>query len=156
MPTRIITGERVGRSGRIRTGCSAAIFDKTRQKILLTRRTDNGLWCLPGGAIDPGESVAEACAREVFEETGLEARVLRLIGVYSNPDWLVEYPDGNRVQIVALSFEAEICGGNLAATREVSEYGYFSLAEVSNLELMLNHHQRILDAFEARSEAFIR
>lgn len=156
MPTRVITGERVGKQGRIRTGCSAAIFDQTRKKILLTRRTDNNLWCLPGGKIDPGESVAEACAREVMEETGLRVRVTRLIGVYSNPDWLVEYPDGNRVQIVALCFEAVPDCGSLTVSSEVNEFGYFTLAEAETLELMLNHHQRILDAFEDKQEAFIR
>lgn len=156
MPTRVITGERVGKQGRIRTGCSAAIFDQTREKILLTRRTDNNLWCLPGGKIDPGESAAEACAREVLEETGLRVRVTHLIGVYSNPNWLVEYPDGNRVQIVALCFEAIPDEGSLTVTNEVNEFGYFTLAETEKLELMLNHHQRILDAFEGQQEAFIR
>jgi 8-oxo-dGTP pyrophosphatase MutT (NUDIX family) len=156
VPTRIIRGERIGKQGRIRTGCSAVIFSPDREKVLLTRRTDNGLWCLPGGGIDPGESAAETCAREVLEETGLRARVTRLIGVYSSPDWLVEYPDGNRVQLVALSFEAALEGGELTTTSEVSEYGYFSLAEISELDLMLNHQQRILDAFAGQPEAFVR
>ncbi len=156
MPTQILRGERIGKLGRIRTGCSAAIFDANREKILLTRRSDNGLWCLPGGGIDPGESAAEACVCEVFEETGLRARVTRLIGVYTSPDWLVEYPDGNRVQIIALSFEAAIEGGELTTTQEVSEYGFFSLAEIETLDLMINHQQRILDAFAGQAEAFIR
>ena len=156
MPTRVVEGKRVGKQGRIRTGCSAVIFDPTREKILLTRRTDNGLWCLPGGKIDPGESVAEACVREVFEETGLRAHIIRLIGIYSNPDWLVEYPDGNRVQIVAISFEVGMDDGSLTINNEVSEFGYFSRAEIASLELMLNHHQRVLDAFENNQEAFIR
>lgn len=156
MPTRILRGERIGKQGSIRTGCSAAIFDLTRQKILLTRRTDNGLWCLPGGGVDAGENVAETCIREVREETGLDAHVVRLIGVYSSPDWLVEYPDGNRVQIVALSFEATPYGGTLRVNSEVSEFGYFGLAEIETLDLMQNHHQRIVDAFAGQTEAFIR
>ncbi len=156
MPTRVIEGNRVGKMGRIRTGCSAAIFDTDHQKILLTRRTDNGLWCLPGGKIDPGENVAEACAREVFEETGLKTHVTRLIGVYSSPDWLIEYPDGNRVQIVAISFEVVPEVGELTVTNEVSEFGYFSQDEIVGLELMINHRQRIFDAFEQQTEAFIR
>jgi 8-oxo-dGTP pyrophosphatase MutT (NUDIX family) len=47
------------------------VFDEERTKVLLTRRTDNGRWCLPGGGIDSGESAAEACEREALEETGL-------------------------------------------------------------------------------------
>ena len=46
--------------------------------------------------MDPGESVTEACAREVWEETGLQGRVGKLIGVYSDPHQLVEYADSNR------------------------------------------------------------
>ena len=156
MPTRVIRGKRIGKTGRIRTGCSAVIFNDDRQKLLLTRRTDNGLWCLPGGGINSGESVAETCMREVQEETGLLTRITRLIGVYSSPDWLVEYPDGNKVQIVALSFEAVPEGGQLNATDEVSEYGYFSIAEIEKLDLMQNHYQRIIDAFAEQCEAFIR
>jgi 8-oxo-dGTP pyrophosphatase MutT (NUDIX family) len=41
------------------------------ERLLLTKRSDNGQWCLPGGGIDPGERPAEAAEREVLEETGL-------------------------------------------------------------------------------------
>jgi 8-oxo-dGTP pyrophosphatase MutT (NUDIX family) len=160
MPTTIRKGERIGREGRIRAGCSATIFDNRREKVLLTRRTDNGLWCLPGGGLDPGESAAECCEREVFEETGLRGRVTRLIGVYSSPDWLVEYQDGNRAQIVALNFEValdpESADGALEVNSEVSQFGYFRLEEIQGLELMINHRQRIIDAFANQAEAFIR
>ena len=46
---KIITEHRIGQNGRLRVGCSAAIFDEHREKILLTRREDNNQWCLPGG-----------------------------------------------------------------------------------------------------------
>ncbi len=79
--TTIHFGERIGKNGTIRLGCSAFIRNETKEKILLTKRADNGQWCMPGGAIDPGESVEEACVREIREETGLHARVTRLVGV---------------------------------------------------------------------------
>lgn len=63
--------------------------------------------------MEPGESVAEACEREVWEETGLRVRVKRLVGVYSNPDQLVIYPDGQQAFYVVLSFEAEVTAGSL-------------------------------------------
>ena len=83
--TQVLYGPRLGREGKIRLGCSAAILDE-QGKILLTRRADNGQWCLPGGRMEPGESAAEACEREVFEETGSRVRVQRLVCVYSHPD----------------------------------------------------------------------
>ena len=156
MTTRVIEGRRVGALGRIRAACSAVIFDPSRERIFLTRRADNGLWCLPGGKINPGEDVSEACAREVWEETGLRASIKRLIGVYSSPDWLVEYPDGNRVQTVALCFEVTVDSGQAAPTAEVSEFGFFSASEIERLDLMLNHLQRLQDAFAQQECAFIR
>ena len=106
-------GDRIGREGSIRLGCSAVILDEVKQKVLLTQRADNKQWCLPSGGVDPGESVEETCIREVLEETGLNVRVTRLVGVYSDPHRMVEYPDGNKAHVVALSFVAEIIGGEL-------------------------------------------
>ena len=51
----------------------------------LIRRTDNGNWALPGGAIDLGESVAQAACRETLEETGIECAITRIVGIYSDP-----------------------------------------------------------------------
>jgi len=64
---KLVHGERVGRQARLRPGASAIIFDSSRQKVLLTRRSDNGRWCLPGGGMDPGESAEETCVREARE-----------------------------------------------------------------------------------------
>jgi len=58
--TRVMFGERIAKEGTLRLGCSAIIFDEGREKVLLTRRTDNGQWCLPGGRVEAGESVSEA------------------------------------------------------------------------------------------------
>jgi len=77
--TQIFYGDRVGRQGKIRVGCSAIIFDD-EGRFLLTRRSDNGQWCLPSGGLEPGESLEETCIREVFEETGLHVRIKRLVG----------------------------------------------------------------------------
>ena len=154
--TVLITGERVGSRGGIRFGCSAAIFSSDREKILLTMRADNGTWCLPSGGMEPGESIMETCQREVWEETGLQVRVTRLIGVYSSPDRLIEYPDGNRFQLVGISFAAEIEGGELGIREETKDFGYFSLAETEQLEIMDHHRERIRDAFAGGGEPYIR
>ena len=154
--TQAIYGPRLGKDGRLRLGCSAIIFDEARTKVLLTRRADNGLWCTPGGAMEPGESAAEACEREVFEETGLTVRVKRLVGVYSNPDQLVIYPDGTKVQIVALSFEAEIISGELGLSNETTGFGYFTFDEIETMDFFGSHKQRIYDALESYPAAFIR
>jgi len=145
--TKVLFGERIAKDGELRLGCSAVIFDPAREKVLLTQRTDNGQWCLPGGRIEAGETVAEACIREVLEETGLQIKVLRLIGVYSDPHKLVVYPDGNKAHIIALSFEAEIIGGELGGSNETIAWGFYYQQDAEELEMLAGHMERIRDAF---------
>ncbi|XSG76045.1 NUDIX domain-containing protein [Herpetosiphon llansteffanensis] len=136
-------GDRIAAQGRLMLGCSATLFDATRSKLLLTRRTDNGRWCLPGGAFDPGESVSEACVREVFEETGLIVEVVRLLGVYSNPHRMIRYADGNQYHIVSLNFEVALLGGELGLSNETTEVGYFSEAEIATMDVIDPHVERL-------------
>src|SRR5207247_8579181 len=106
-----------------RPGVSAIIL--TTEGLLLQRRADNHLWGLPGGAVEPGESVRAAVVREVREETGLEVVPGRLIGVYSAPEnyQIVNYPDGNVIHYVSISFECRIVGGELTSGGEALEIG---------------------------------
>ena len=60
-------------------------------QILLIRRTDNGNWALPGGAIDLGESVAQAAVRETLEESGIECAITGIVGIYSDPRHVILY-----------------------------------------------------------------
>ena len=154
--SKLVYGDRIGKEGQLRPGCSAIIYGETKEQVLLTRRSDNGRWCLPGGGMDPGESAAEACAREVLEETGLIVRVGRLVGVYTTPNLVVEYADGNRIQPVAFSFEAEAIGGELTLSDETTDYGYYSLDEMKQMDMMEHHLERITDAHAGQEAAFVR
>lgn len=153
--TQVLYGERISRQGKIRLGCSAAIFDE-QGRVFLTRRADNGQWCLPSGGMESGESVTEACEREVWEETGLQVRVKRLVGVYSHSDQLTVYPDGNKFQIVALHFEAEVLGGEPGLSDETTDFGYFSMEEIQSMEFLGRHRERILDTLEKHPSALIK
>ncbi|MHB8779046.1 MAG: NUDIX domain-containing protein [Anaerolineales bacterium] len=144
--SQVLFGPRLGRQGQLRVGCSAIIFDDMREKVLLTQRTDNGRWCLPGGGMEAGESAAEACEREVWEETGLKVGLKRLIGVYSNPNQLVVYPDGSKVFMVVLSFEAQIIAGKPRLSNETTAFGYFSLKEMEDMPMHGEHKSRVEDA----------
>jgi len=154
---KVIYGERIGRTARLSIGCSAFILDAMGERVLLTRRADNGQWCLPGGAMEAGESLAETCIREVWEETGLSVRIVRLVGVYSTPHYIVAYADGNQKQIVSHSFEAEVMGGQLTLSDETTEFGYFTPEEIADMEDVMEHHrERIADALLRQTGAFIR
>ena len=153
--TQVFYGPGLGKEGKLRLGTSAIIFNN-EGKFLLTKRADNGQWCLPGGAVESGESLAEACEREVFEETGLSVRVKRLVGVYSHPDQLVVYPDGHKAFIVAIHFEAEAIDGELGLSNETADFGYFTLEETESLEMLGKHRERIIDSLRDQKEAVIK
>jgi ADP-ribose pyrophosphatase YjhB (NUDIX family) len=152
----IVRGERVGKLGRLAVGCSATVVDPVTQEVLLIRRADNRRWAVPGGYMEAGESLSEACAREVWEETGVRVRVGRLVAVYTSPHILIEYPDGNRIQLVVLHFAAEPIGGNPSTTEEAIEVGYFTRAEMESMDLGDFDRQRVADAFAAQPIAFVR
>jgi ADP-ribose pyrophosphatase YjhB (NUDIX family) len=143
----IVKGSRVGKKGRLGVGCSASVFDKSGGKVLLVRRADDGTWAVPGGYMSPGESFSEACKREVLEETGFEVMINRLIGIYTSPNLLLEYPDGNKWQLVVLHFAAEFVSGELTPSHETTEFGFFSLAEISGLDMNGLDRKRVMDGF---------
>ena len=154
--TQILYGERIGRQGRIRLGCSAVLFNEKREKVLLTRRADNGQWCLPSGGVEPGESVAEACARETWEETGLVVQVRRLTSVFSSPDRLVVYDDGNKFKFIILNFEVGKIGGMVRLSNETTAIRFYSFPETMKMDIFPHHKQFINDTLAVQDAAFIR
>lgn len=153
--TRIVFGDRIARDAPLALVCSAVLLDAD-QRVLLTRRADNGKWCLPGGHLEAGETVAEAIVREVKEETGLDCEVVRLIGVYSNPHRVLEYADGHRFHIVALNFEARVSGGNLTVSDETTEFGWYATTDLAELDIVESHLERIADALTDARTVHIR
>lgn len=152
----ILTGDRIGKDGSLNAGSNAVIFDQSRTKIFLIRRNDNGLWSLPGGQMQSGESAAECCIREVQEETHLNVQVLRLIGIYTSPDYLLVYERGDRVQPLTFCFEAGVTSGEFKQSRESSEAAYFSQDEIATLSVLPINVDCIRDAFTHQTAAFIR
>lgn len=139
----------------IRPGVAAVIFEDGR--VLLQRRDDSGRWGLPGGAVDPGESVRVAIIREVREETGLEVEPVRLIGVYSDPvhHQVMTYPDGNVIHYVSTVFECRVRGGALACGDESLALDWFDPEALPD-DLMLISTVRIRDALARQVGAFVR
>ena len=139
----------------IRPSASAVIFDR-RGRVLLQERSDGGQWGLPGGAVEIGESVADAAIREVHEETGLVVTVRRLVGVYSEPALqVVRYPDGNVWHYVNVCFECVVRGGTLTTCDETLSLRYVSPTRLPRT-LLPNHRIRIRDACSRRAAAFVR
>src|SRR5919202_2241444 len=90
--------------------------------VLMIHRTDNDNWALPGGAMDIGETIAEAGVRETLEETGIECEIVRLVGVYTNPRHVMLYTSNGEVrQECSLVFAARPTGGDPTPSSESSE-----------------------------------
>jgi ADP-ribose pyrophosphatase YjhB (NUDIX family) len=117
----------------------AAIAIIQAGQVLLTRREDFEVWCLPGGHVDDGESVAQAAVREAREEVGLVVELTRLVGIYSRPRWL-----GGSMHVIL--FAARPVGGVLRPQpAEVLDAGYFSPRALPE-PLLVGHRRQILDA----------
>ncbi len=116
-------------------GVAAVICDR-QGSVLLQRRSDDGRWSLPAGAIDPGEAPAQAVIREVWEETGLAVRPEAVLGVFGGADCRVRYPNGDQVEYTVVLFGCGVVGGELVPRDdETTELRYFPPAEMPSLGL---------------------
>lgn len=91
-------------------------------RILLIRRTDNGNWAVPGGAIDLGESMIDAAVRETREESGIDCEITGLLGIFTDPRHLIHYTSNDEVrQEFSIVLIARAVGGEAATSSESSE-----------------------------------
>ncbi|MFB9274782.1 NUDIX hydrolase [Cohnella cellulosilytica] len=117
--------EVVGTRPLIMAGACVLVFDDGG-RLLLQRRSDSGDWGTIGGALEPGESLEEAAARELWEEAGLTARRFRLIDLFSGREMYYRYPHGDEVYNVMAVYEAiETEGIPRVNDREGLELAYF-------------------------------
>lgn len=117
--------------------------------LLLVHKTDNNLWALPGGGVDPGESVTDAVVREVKEETGIDVEVTTLVGVYTNPHHVMAYDDGEVRQQFSLCFRTRLLGGQLATSSETSEVLFVPADQLDALNIHPSMRLRIEHGLDA-------
>lgn len=122
--------ERMGHELLLMSGVAALVRNSEGQ-VLLQRRSDDGRWNLPGGAVDPGEEPARSVIREVREETGLLVRPERLAGVFGGPAFRHRYPNGDEIEPTTLVFDCAVVGGSLRGRdEEALEQRFFPAEEL--------------------------
>lgn len=124
-------------------------------QVLLIQRTDNGLWSLPSGGQEIGETVAQTAVRETREETGIDVEVVGLVGVYSDPGHVIEYSDGEVRQQFSLCFRARPLRGELTPSDESADVRWVSRGELTALPIHPSTLLRIQHGYEERPEPYI-
>lgn len=110
-------------------------------RLLLIRRTDDGLWALPGGITDPGETLAETARRELWEEAGIPGRPAQLLGIFDSRLWQSE----KKIHFYHAVFLMAVEDPHPRLSAEVSAAAYFAEDELPPLSP--GHHLRAPFAF---------
>lgn len=116
-------------------GVIGLVFDQDQKRVLLIKRRDIPVWVLPGGGIDKGETAEQAAIREILEETGLKAKIIRKVAEYS-------YSNSKRKSHL---FLCEALSGELTTGPETKDINYFSITELAE-----PHHPIIFDCISDR------
>lgn len=102
----------VGKIPLIIVGATVIVLNKT-EEILLQKRSDSNNWGLPGGAMEPGESLEQTAKRELLEETNLQCKEIEFLQIFSGKEFYYQYPNGDESYNIIALFKATKYEGNL-------------------------------------------
>jgi len=118
------------------------IIPEKAGRVLILKRAESrhglGAWCLPGGKVDYGDTVEEAAARELYEETSLVSNSMRFL-FYQ--DSLPPEPGGMHCINLYLACAIE---GKLSLNRESSEFAWIGPEELSNYEIAFRNDEALI------------
>lgn len=142
----------VGHRPLILVGAVVVIVDPKGYLLLEERKFPEGVWGLPGGLMELGESTEETAKREVLEETGLVVENLKLINVYSGADHFVVAKNGDEFYVVTTAYYSNTYNGEL--TVDPSESLSFQFFSTENLpKKMVGSHRVVIEEYLARYAA---
>lgn len=141
------------RANSIVVAATAFVLDET-DRVLMIRRTDSGLYAIPGGQLEIGETISQTVVREVKEETGLDVEPVRVIGIYTDPDHVIAFTDGEVRQEFSICFAARMVGGQRRTSDESSEVLWVSRDDLVGLNVHPSIRLRIEHGFDQRPEPY--
>jgi ADP-ribose pyrophosphatase YjhB (NUDIX family) len=134
---------------------AAVVLLDEHGRILLQHRADFGIWGLPGGALEFGETIVECAHRELLEETGLKSRAFDLTGVYTDPKYDVIYPNGDQVQQFTICLRGQIIAGDGQPDGvEATEQRFFDPSKIPFDGMPIWYVDMIHDALNGGSTSF--
>ncbi|MFF3689886.1 NUDIX hydrolase [Streptomyces sp. NPDC002187] len=134
---------------------TAVVRDGTG-RLLLIHKTDNNLWALPGGGHDIGERIGDTVVREVLEETGITVEIDSVSGLYTDPQHVLAYDDGEVRQQFSICFRTHPTGGTLRTSSESKEVRWVDPADLDDLDIHPSMRLRITHGLdETRHEPYI-
>jgi 8-oxo-dGTP pyrophosphatase MutT (NUDIX family) len=139
----------IGSKECLSVGLSVLVVDE-KEEILLEKRTDNGLYCLPGGSIDLGETVMEGAKREVKEETGLALGDITLFMILSGEKMKLSYPNGDVTDYVDLVFYSQVDSRKITMgkhDRESSEIYFCPLSRLPEKKEFLRGSYEVIQKY---------
>ncbi|MEU4836866.1 NUDIX domain-containing protein [Nocardia testacea] len=132
-------------------GGSALIVDDSGA-VLMQRRSDSGNWSFPGGTMDIGETLERCVVRETKEETGLDIEITRLLGIYTDPEHVIAYADGEVRQEFNITFYGRVIGGSLEVSAESTEVRFLTPTELETVPIHETVRLRLRNHAEQRPQ----
>lgn len=127
----------------IRPSAGAFVLDDPG-RILLVRRNDTGNWTMPGGAMEPGESLTAAAVRKTLEETGVTIEVTGLVGIWTNPRHRIENTTNGEVrQECSIIYAARYLAGEPTPSAENTDAAWIYPEMVPSLQMDRSQRVRI-------------
>ncbi|MFE2999355.1 NUDIX hydrolase [Nocardia sp. NPDC059246] len=145
---------RAPKANSIVVAATAFVLDD-QDRVLLIQRSDNGRWAIPGGGQDFGEYLADTAVRETREETGIDIEVTGLVGIYSNPNHVMAYSDGEVRQQFSICFRAKPLGGQLHTSPESPKVKWATRTELDGLNIHPSVMLRIDHGYARLNEPYI-
>jgi 8-oxo-dGTP pyrophosphatase MutT (NUDIX family) len=127
--------DKVGHDLLLLPAAAGLVFDDAG-RVLLQHHSETDRWVMPGGAVEPDETPTDTVVRELWEETGLWVEPIAVLGMFSGPEFVVQYRNGDRTSYVIGVFECRVRGGTLRLDGDESlELRYVAPAELGALGL---------------------
>ncbi|RDI63937.1 NUDIX domain-containing protein [Nocardia pseudobrasiliensis] len=135
-------------------GGSALVVDEAGD-VLMQRRSDSGNWSLPGGTMEIGETLEQCVIRETKEECGLDIEITGLLGIYTDPEHVIEYVDGEVRQEFNITFFGRVRGGRITVSDESTEVRFVGMDELADLPVHETVRLRLRHYAEQRAEPYL-